>query len=437
MDIPFFASRRWNPKPTPSSRKVVSIPVQFVGSGRGGSESDSSALKIQKVFRGFLVRKSVKKIAAIRREVDEVERQISREEALESMKKDPKERLRVNETLMSLLFRLDSVRGVDSGVRDCRKSVIKRAIALQEFLDSIVADGQTLTPGGEVDEASDSSEIGEKEGKVSESEVEISGDNCNLSANCDECEKIQVAESTSNLSEPKETLKSAADLVCDCNLPASCDGLESENHVDCDESEKIQVAEPMSKLSEPIETLKYGTDLVGNCNLPSNCDDFDESEKIQVAESMRNLSEPNETLNQAVETQSESGSTGNPESLVEENSMKKEEEEEEGMEIVETERKEGNEKEDCCFGGREDSKRSRELLEKIMEDNEKMMGLMIELFQRNETQTKMLSSLSQRVGQLEKAFMCDKLRKMKKRGATGTMVDGLEKSPDKKKSEKR
>ena len=370
----------------------MSIPVQFVGSGRGGSESDSSALKIQKVFRGFLVRKSVKKIAAIRREVDEVERRISREEALESMKNDPKERLRVNETLMSLLFRLDSVRGIDSGVRDCRKSVIKRAIALQEFLDSIVADGQTL---GDVDEATDSSEIGEKQGKVSEPEVEISGANCNLSANCDEYEKIQVAESMSNLSEPKETLKSAADLVCNCNLSANCDGLESENRVD-----------------------------------------FDESEKIQVAESMRNLSEPNETLNQSVETQSESGSTGNPESLVEENSLKKEVEEE-GMEIVEAERKEGNEKEDCCVGGREDSKRSRELLEKIMEDNEKMMGLMIELFQRNETQTKLLSSLSQRVGQLEKAFTCDKLRKKKKRGAAGTIIDGLEKSPDKKKSEKK
>ena len=123
------------------------------------------------------MRKSVKKIAAIRREVDEVERRILREEALESMKKDPKERLRVNETLMSLLFKLDSVRGVDLGVRDCRKSVIKRAIALQEFLDSIVADGQTLTLGGEVDEASDSSEIGEKEGKVSESKVEISATN--------------------------------------------------------------------------------------------------------------------------------------------------------------------------------------------------------------------------------------------------------------------
>ena len=123
------------------------------------------------------MRKSVKKIAAIRRGVDEVERWISREEALESMKKDPKERLRVNEMLMSLLFWLDSVRSVDLGVRDCQKSVIKREIALQEFLDSIVADGQTLTLGGEVDEAFDSSEIGEKEGKVSESEVEISGAN--------------------------------------------------------------------------------------------------------------------------------------------------------------------------------------------------------------------------------------------------------------------
>ena len=44
-------------------------------------------------------------------------------------------------------------------------------------MDSIVVDGQTLTLGGEVDEAFDSSEIGEKEGKVSESEVEISGAN--------------------------------------------------------------------------------------------------------------------------------------------------------------------------------------------------------------------------------------------------------------------
>ena len=119
----------------------------------------------------------MKKITTIRREVDEVERRISREKALELMKKDSKERLKMNETLMSLLFKLDLVRGFDSGVRDCWKSVIKRAIVLQEFLDSIVADGQTIILGGEVDETSDSSEIGEKEGKVSEFEVEILGAN--------------------------------------------------------------------------------------------------------------------------------------------------------------------------------------------------------------------------------------------------------------------
>ncbi|KAK3034701.1 hypothetical protein RJ639_032462 [Escallonia herrerae] len=40
-------------------------------------------------------------------------------------------RVRVNKTLMALLFKLDSVQGVDLGVRDLRKGVIKKAIALQ------------------------------------------------------------------------------------------------------------------------------------------------------------------------------------------------------------------------------------------------------------------------------------------------------------------
>lgn len=79
----------------------------------------------------------MKRIAAIKREVDEVEWRISKEEIVDLIRRDPKERLKVNETLMSLLFRLDSVRGVNSGVRDCRKSVIKRAIALQEKVDAI------------------------------------------------------------------------------------------------------------------------------------------------------------------------------------------------------------------------------------------------------------------------------------------------------------
>lgn len=59
----------------------------------------------------------MKRIVAVKREIDEVERRISREEIVDLIRRDSKERLKVNETLMSLLFRLDSVRGVDSGVR--------------------------------------------------------------------------------------------------------------------------------------------------------------------------------------------------------------------------------------------------------------------------------------------------------------------------------
>ncbi|GAV90965.1 IQ domain-containing protein/BAG domain-containing protein [Cephalotus follicularis] len=138
-DPPYSSSARGIPvrhHQTKASPKVVSIPVHFVGSERTRSES---AVKIQKNFRGFLVRKTVNEIAAIRKEVEEMEKRIRREESVELLRRDSKERLKVNEALMSLVLRLDSVRGVDSGIRDCRKKMIKTAIALQEAVDAIAA----------------------------------------------------------------------------------------------------------------------------------------------------------------------------------------------------------------------------------------------------------------------------------------------------------
>lgn len=416
MDSPFFTSRwkipsrpRYAPsvtKTTPSP-KVVSIPVHFVGSERSRSDS---ALKIQKVFRGFLARKSVKKIAAIKREVDEVEKRISKKENLESIRSDPKERLRVNETLMSLLFRLDSVRGVDSGVRDCRKSVIKKTIALQELLDAIVAGEETI--GAVDEEASDSDSDSEADntdhqtfenrGKVSVSEVEV------------------------------ETC--AANSVGNCNLSANCNALELENRVESNESEKIQVVESMPNLSEPNETLKsqaldQAVDTACENSEKLELGGVEVDTEMETKES-EEIVEDHNAVPSAIE--SESGSSGNPENLVEgveENSLKQEEEEEDDDDGMEEE----NVKE-----GREESKKNRELLEKMMVDNEKMMNLMMELFQRNEMQTKLLSSLSHRVGLLEKAFVCEKFRKKKKRCATaGTVVDGPEKSPDTNKCEKK
>ena len=51
--------------------------------------------------------------------------------------------------LMCLIIRLDLVRGVDSGVKDCRKSVIKKMIALSKLVNTIVSSKQIL---GMVDE---------------------------------------------------------------------------------------------------------------------------------------------------------------------------------------------------------------------------------------------------------------------------------------------
>ncbi|OAY32300.1 uncharacterized protein LOC110629501 [Manihot esculenta] len=158
MDDPFFSRSHFSyPSPPryyypavrqiPVSRqttpvqKVVQIPVRYVDSAPSRMDS---VVKIQKVFRGFLVRKSVKKIAGIKREVDEIEKRISMKNTVELIRRDSKERLKVNETLMNLLLRLDSVPGVDSGVRDCRRAVIKRAIRLQEMIDAIVAGDQEL-----------------------------------------------------------------------------------------------------------------------------------------------------------------------------------------------------------------------------------------------------------------------------------------------------
>jgi hypothetical protein len=76
-------------------------------------------------------------------------------------------------------------------------------------------------------------------------------------------------------------------------------------------------------------------------------------------------------------------------------------------------------------------RRGKELLERMMEDNERMMGLMAELFERNEMQTRLLSSLSQRVEHLERAYICDQLRRRKKKRNAAGLLDCLESTPKK------
>ena len=108
-----------------------------------------------------------------------------------------------------------------------------------------------------------------------------------------------------------------------------------------------------------------------------------------------------------------------------------EEEQEEGEEIEalrneEVEDKEGvgtsSVAENCLMkeeGGdyerAEGDGKKKDLLEKMVEDNQKMMEMMAQLFQRNEMQTTLLTSLTQRVEQLERALACERLRRKKNR----------------------
>lgn len=125
---------------TSAKPKVVSIPVKFADSVKNVmrmAHSDA-AIKIQKLFRGFLVRRNLKFVRKIEEELNEIELKFKRDEDMDRIVKADKERLQIGEMLMRLLFRLDSVRGV----RDYRKRIIRRVISIQEVLDSIASGNQ-------------------------------------------------------------------------------------------------------------------------------------------------------------------------------------------------------------------------------------------------------------------------------------------------------
>ncbi|KAK4370754.1 hypothetical protein RND71_010229 [Anisodus tanguticus] len=292
--------------------KVVQIPVHSVNSDPDRSVSakperdrSGSALKMQKVFRGFLVRKSVKKIMSMRKEVEDIERKLLCSETAELIRRDEKERLRVNETLMSLLFKLDSIRGVDNGVRELRKAVIRKAICLQENVDSIVSAANQIA-AEEENQYNESDELSEP--------VNETGDIVDSTGNHDEYEK------STNQS---DLLEQSMDVE---NQTAS-------NYSTNDEKTPVE---------GELKEVKEESDCpMGEC--------MEGSEVGDVVEGVDDENEP------------------------------------------------------------------RELLEKMVEKNEKMMRMMNELCQRNEIQTRMLNSLTQRVDQLEKAFLCDRLKTKKKK----------------------
>ncbi|KAK4398869.1 BAG family molecular chaperone regulator 5, mitochondrial [Sesamum angolense] len=96
-----------------------------------------AAVKIQSVYRAHVVRTLVRKISAVNSEANYWQKLIQRQETVDAVRTSERDRIKINEALMGLLFRLDSVPGVDPNVRELRRHVSRKIVGLQEILDAV------------------------------------------------------------------------------------------------------------------------------------------------------------------------------------------------------------------------------------------------------------------------------------------------------------
>ncbi|XP_050368193.1 BAG family molecular chaperone regulator 5, mitochondrial [Argentina anserina] len=133
-----YALRNDQPAPPSSSTQV---PVQSSGTPIPITlhvPQSTAAVKIQSAYRSHLIRNLYKTIAAVHSEADEFRRLIQSQDTVDAVRSSEREKLKVNEALMKLLLKLDSVPGVDPTVREARRKVSRRIVGLQEIVDAIV-----------------------------------------------------------------------------------------------------------------------------------------------------------------------------------------------------------------------------------------------------------------------------------------------------------
>ncbi|KAG4143822.1 hypothetical protein ERO13_D06G215950v2 [Gossypium hirsutum] len=99
--------------------------------------SVAAATKIQSVYRAHVIRNLYKQISDVNSSADRLQHLIQRQETVDAIRNEEKEKLRINETLMGLLLKLDSVPGLDPTVREGRRKVSRRIVGLQEIVDGI------------------------------------------------------------------------------------------------------------------------------------------------------------------------------------------------------------------------------------------------------------------------------------------------------------
>ncbi|KAH7689254.1 BAG domain-containing protein [Dioscorea alata] len=113
---------------------LTPIPIPVVSSA-----AIAAASKIQSSYRSHLLRSLTRKILAVDADATRVEALIRRQDTVDAVRRDPRERAKISEALMALLLRLDSIPGFYPPVRDLRRAATRRVVALQEVFDAVVS----------------------------------------------------------------------------------------------------------------------------------------------------------------------------------------------------------------------------------------------------------------------------------------------------------
>ncbi|KAL8461568.1 hypothetical protein ACS0TY_032087 [Phlomoides rotata] len=113
------------------------IPITVHLAAHPQSPESSAAVKIQSAYRSHVVRALISKISAVNSEANYWQRIIQQQETVDAVRSSERERIKINEALMKLLLRLDSVPGLDPNVREMRRQVSRKIVGLQEILDSV------------------------------------------------------------------------------------------------------------------------------------------------------------------------------------------------------------------------------------------------------------------------------------------------------------
>ncbi|GLJ44926.1 hypothetical protein SUGI_0945840 [Cryptomeria japonica] len=221
---------------------------------------DQAALKIQAVYRGWQVRKfkplrKLHEIAKIRHRMEELKQQIMSPEFEGELRRDDKTKVKMSETLMGLLLRLDTIQGLRPVVRDVRKSLARELVQLLEKLDTLVEEARSshLQP----------CMIYERENKVDAVQQKIDNKEKGLDATEDSCntllgirsenQEIENELTKDDNAEEKETIKH--------------DSFEIENEVNNDGRENAFALKKAESKEEPENAITNNRETVED-NIP-------------------------------------------------------------------------------------------------------------------------------------------------------------------------